>query len=279
MIIQLDYAETLEKMLAIARDASALVARVYATHFDIQYKGPADPVTNANRAANTLVCERLRAAFGDAAVIVAEESDPTTYATWTTRQYAFFVDPLDGTAEFVRRNGEFVVMIGLAADGVAVAGVMVAPVLGVSWMGGVGIGAWEIDSQGRKQAIHVSSEKRLECSSLVISRSHATTELERAVAVLAPARVVRKGSAGLKGAGVARGESDVFLQPGAAGKRWDACAPEAIIRAAGGLCTDALGNAIDYRGPRLDNDRGLLMSNEHLHEVVLQRLATLSDAP
>lgn len=202
--MNLDYAEALQTMLLIAREASALIARVYATDFGVQYKGPDDPVTEADRAANTLACERLLAAFGPEVALVAEESHPTTYANWREAQRVFFVDPLDGTAEFVRRNGDFVVMIGLAEAGRAVAGVLVAPALGVSWAAAVGLGAWEIDAVGRKQAISVSATSSLDQAAVVMTRSHPSAVLERAVAALRPARLLRRGSAGLKGADVDR---------------------------------------------------------------------------
>lgn len=270
--MNLDYAEALQTMLLIAREASALIARVYATDFGVQYKGPDDPVTEADRAANTLACERLLAAFGPEVALVAEESHPTTYANWREAQRVFFVDPLDGTAEFVRRNGDFVVMIGLAEAGRAVAGVLVAPALGVSWAAAVGLGAWEIDAVGRKQAISVSATSSLDQAAVVMTQSHPSAVLERAVAALRPARLLRRGSAGLKGADVATSRADVFIHPGPAGKRWDACAPEALVVAAGGRCTDALGAPIDYRSAGLTNDRGVLMTNGHLHDRVLERI-------
>src|SRR5262249_25685222 len=101
--------EELEAMLAIAREASAVVARVYATDFAVDYKGPADPVTRADREANELICARLGEVFGPVPV-VAEESDESDFAGWVGAPRVFFVDPLDGTLEFVAKNGDFVVM-------------------------------------------------------------------------------------------------------------------------------------------------------------------------
>ncbi|MDQ2647643.1 MAG: 3'(2'),5'-bisphosphate nucleotidase CysQ, partial [Myxococcota bacterium] len=101
----------LEILLQIAAAASVEVLRIYQTPFQVDYKGPADPVTEADRVANALICERLAEAFPDAA-IVAEESAPESFANFREHERIFFVDPVDGTNEFVNRNGEFVVMIG-----------------------------------------------------------------------------------------------------------------------------------------------------------------------
>ena len=104
---------TLEVMLRVAVEASAVIAEVYETPFSVDFKAPEDPVTAADRRANTLICERLSKAF-PGVPLVAEESEPETFAGYRTAERVFFVDPLDGTAEFVNRNGEFVVMIGKA---------------------------------------------------------------------------------------------------------------------------------------------------------------------
>src|SRR5258706_3725736 len=134
-------------MMPIAREASAIVARVYATDFEVDFKGPADPVTQADREANALICARLAEVFGPLPV-VAEESDESEFAGWVGAPRVFFVDPLDGTLEFVAKNGDFVVMIGLAEEGRAVAGVVTAPALGTAWAGAVGVGAFEIAPAG-----------------------------------------------------------------------------------------------------------------------------------
>src|SRR3954464_13913430 len=102
--------------LAIARRASALILEIYATPFVVELKGPHDPVTRADREANTLICSALAEAFPDDA-IVAEESPPETpeaTQALVRKPRGWFVDPIDGTREFADRNGEFAVMIGLA---------------------------------------------------------------------------------------------------------------------------------------------------------------------
>jgi 3'(2'), 5'-bisphosphate nucleotidase len=247
------------------------VAKVYATDFAVNYKGPSDPVTEADRQANTLICDRLASAFPGVPV-VAEESDESAFAGWTGADRVFFVDPLDGTLEFVSKNGDFVVMIGLAEKGRAVLGVVLAPALGTAWVGGEGLGAWEIGRTGEKLPLRVSDVGELSAAKLVVSRSHQAASMQRLLAALGVAEVIRRGSAGLKAAEVAAGRADIYLQPGRAGKRWDACAPDAIARAAGGLCTDAFGDPIAYGGPSLENDRGLLVTNGKLHEEVIARI-------
>jgi 3'(2'), 5'-bisphosphate nucleotidase len=264
-------AEELEVMLRIAREASSVIERIYATDFTVDYKGPADPVTAADREANALIVARLGEAFGPVPV-VAEESDESAFAGWVGADRVFFVDPLDGTLEFVARNGDFVVMIGLVEHGRPVAGVVVAPALGTAWTGAEGVGAFEFAPSGTQKALSVSDTAELSRARAVVSRSHQSERLLRLISDLGISEVVARGSAGLKAAEVAAGRADIYFQPGLAGKRWDTCAPEAILIAAGGRASDAFGEPIDYRGPELTNQRGFLAANAKLYDRMLELL-------
>jgi 3'(2'), 5'-bisphosphate nucleotidase len=261
----------LEVLVRIAAEAAALVSEVYATPFVVDFKGPADPVTEADRRANTLIVERLTKEF-PGVPIVAEESKPESFANFAASREVFFVDPVDGTNEFIERNAEFVVMIGLVEGDAATLGVMNAPALGIAWAGAVGKGAERVDANGTRSAIRVSSVAELGAARLVSSRSHRSVRLDRALASLGPREVYTKGSAGLKGTEVAQGSADAHVAPFYAGKRWDACAAEALIVAAGGRVTDAFGAVLDYRAPGLVNDRGLVATNGRIHDAILKKL-------
>jgi 3'(2'), 5'-bisphosphate nucleotidase len=263
--------QVLETMLEIAREAARVIDEVYRAPFEVDYKGPKDPVTAADRRANTLICARLREHFGDVPV-VAEESHPETFAGFQSAPRIFFVDPLDGTREFVDRNGEFAVMIGLVDGDRATHGVIYAPVSNTGWAGAVGLGAWAVSEGGSREPIHASSVAELSRARVVASRSHRTQVLERALQLMGAGEIVTLGSAGLKGVEVARGAAEIYVSPRSAGKRWDACAADALVMAAGGRFTDEFGAPIDYRAKSLLNDRGVVACNAQLHAAVLERL-------
>jgi 3'(2'), 5'-bisphosphate nucleotidase len=265
----------LDSLLRIANEAADLVLDVYETPFSVDYKGPKDPVTAADRRANELICNKLADEF-PGVPIVAEESDPETFAGYQKNDRVFFVDPLDGTAEFVGRNGEFVVMIGLLEGARATAGVIVAPAKQLAWAGAVGSGAWEIGSTGKRR-IEVSPTDALAHSRVVSSRSHRSDALERALSLLGGLQLVPLGSAGLKGAEIAAGRAEIYVGTRQAGKRWDACAVDALVTAAGGKFTDLFGEPLDYRSPSLVNDRGLVATNGKLHEAVIAALGRLDE--
>ena len=256
----------------IAREAAVLILEVYATKFSVDFKAPRDPVTEADRRANELICERLSQQFPNVP-IVAEESEPETFAEYRKAERVFFVDPLDGTREFVARNGEFVVMIGYVEGDRATAAVIHAPESGISWLGAVGNGASRIDARGVETPISVSTVGTLGDARIVGSRSHRNPALEQALSALGARELVALGSAGLKASVVAHAEADAYVAPHYAGKRWDACAADALITAAGGKLTDSRGELIDYRSERLDNDRGVVASNGLLHDAIIEKLA------
>lgn len=266
----------LARLVEIASAAAEIVREVYATEFVVDYKQPRDPVTSADRRANELICQRLAEAFPGWPV-VAEESDPQTFERFREHERVFFVDPLDGTREFVKRNGEFAVMIGLLERDRPSVGVIHAPARGVCVTGIVGEGAGLTTEAGEKSEIRVSAQDVLSEARVVASRSHRSQLLEQALAFLGVKSLEQLGSAGLKCAEVGRGLAEAYLAPGRAGHRWDVCAGEAIVVAAGGRVTDAKGDSIDYRAESLANATGLVISNGTLHDALLERLRQLPD--
>jgi len=264
----------LEILIRIADEAARLVMEVYARPFDVHFKAPDDPVTEADRRANAWICQELQREFPGEPV-VAEESDPAAFANFRDADRVFFVDPVDGTREFVEKNGEFAVMIGVLEGTRAVGSVIHAPARGQVFAGWVGQGAFRIEN-GQRQTIQVSEVSDLREGRIVSSRSHRGPKLERALALLAPKQVVTMGSAGLKGTLVAAGEVEAYVAPGYAGQRWDACAADALVTAAGGRFSDTHGEPIDYRAASLGNDKGLLATNARVHELFVRGLAALT---
>jgi 3'(2'), 5'-bisphosphate nucleotidase len=272
-----EHEQILQALLEIAGEAALLINQVYETEFSVDYKAPEDPVTLADQSANSLICRRLGDRF-PSIPIVAEESDPSTFTGYQQAPRVFFVDPLDGTREFVDKNGEFVVMIGLLEDERPSLGVVHAPVSGKAWGGIVGAGAWCFEPDALRSEIRVSDQSQLSEARIVASRSHRSAVLEQALRMLGARRLDPLGSAGLKCREVAVGRAEAYVAPGPAGQRWDVCAGEAIVVAAGGRASDALGAAIDYRAPALSNDFGFVASNGRLHQPILERIRAIRDA-
>ena len=273
--------EELLAIVAIARRAAAVILEVYATAFVVDMKGPNDPVTRADREANELICRELEARFPGHA-IVAEESaptDPKALRDLVQNERVFFVDPLDGTREFADRNGEFVVMIGLAVAGTPSLGVVLAPTTGQALAGHASVGGFAEDASGARRPLAVSTEADPRAARLMISRSHRPRIVEPFKASLGITRELACGSVGLKVARLALGEAELYAHAGLGAQRWDTCAPEAILVAAGGRFTDLAGAPIDYRDPDLVLRGGILASNGVLHDAAVRAAGSLQGVP
>jgi 3'(2'), 5'-bisphosphate nucleotidase len=263
--------ESIVRELRRLSDAAArVILEVYQAPFDVRFKAPADPVTLADQRANELLVRELERAFPGVPV-VAEESAPEAYASWASAGAAFFVDPVDGTSELVKKSGEFCTMLGYCEHGRPVLGVIGAPVLGRTFSGIVGRGAEVRAADGSARPLRVA-EHDFEAGLAVVSRSHRAEPTDRALDRLRIGAREQYGSAGLKAMRVADGSALVYVHAGYAGARWDAAAPEAIARAAGASYTDLEGNPYRYDDGELPNARGVLALPERLAEEALRRL-------
>ncbi|WP_338867585.1 3'(2'),5'-bisphosphate nucleotidase CysQ [Myxococcus stipitatus] len=248
----------LDTARSVAREAGALLLQVYATPFAVENKaGGMGPVTEADTRANALIVEALHRAFPSDGV-VAEESDDNSAASRFER--CWFVDPLDGTQEFVHRNGEFAIHIGLAVGGRPVLGVVYRPVGDLLYSGVVGQGGF-VETAGARRELHVSDVAEPAALRLVVSRSHRAKLTDQVVARLGITQERESGSVGVKCGLLAEAAADLYLHVSPKSYRWDNCAPEAVLRSAGGILTDLGGTPYRYDGTELQNVRGLLACN------------------
>lgn len=271
-----DRARVLASFLRAAEAAAKIVMRVYREpDFGVEHKGPNDPVTRADREANVLLLEMLGKDF-PGVPLVAEESDPSTFAGYHGTPAAIFIDPVDGTRDFIAKTGEFAVMLGFAEEGRATVGVVACPVLEKTYAGIVGEGAFVVDANGVRAPITVGDVTDFARARCAVSRFHRSKIVEARLALLGLKELVPVGSAGIKAIRVATGDLEIYAHPsGGAVKLWDACGPDAVVRAAGGILTDARGVAFDYRGA-LAQGEGTVAANTTLHAEAVRRFATVT---
>jgi 3'(2'), 5'-bisphosphate nucleotidase len=257
--------EELRVAQRLALEAGALILEVYASDFSVVEKsGDQGPVTVADTRANEAIVGGLRAAFPSDSLI-AEES-PRRDETSSGRRW--FVDPLDGTKEFVERNGMFAVQIGLSIDGEAVLGVVYAPVSRKLYSGILG-GEATLCVDGVTRVLRVPPTRDLQALHLVVSRAHPSERTTAIMKRLGISKVSEQGSVGLKTGLIAEGAADLYLHPNPKSSRWDTCAPEAILRAAGGVLTDFTGTPYRYDAKELENVRGIIACAPEVLDAVL----------
>jgi 3'(2'), 5'-bisphosphate nucleotidase len=265
----------LESLLDIVRQAAEVVMRHYRGPIAVELKGPADPVTAADREANELVCGLLERRFPGAAILAEESvpSDPAEIVRRAQSARVFYVDPLDGTREFAEHRPEFAVMVGLAEHGRAALGVIALPAEGMFLAARVGGHAFRERPDGAREPLAVSAAATLARARLVVSRSRPPKISQAMMVQLGQATVLRRGSVGVKVGLLATADAELYVHEGTGLKAWDYCAPEAVLSAAGGRLTDLGGQPIEYRAAELSLHRGLLGSNGGLHADALAALA------
>jgi 3'(2'), 5'-bisphosphate nucleotidase len=256
--------DELEVACRLAKGAGALIGEIYQSDFPVEHKpGDDGPVTEADRRANEHIVAGLRAAFPDDG-IVAEESDD--HGTGLSARRCWFVDPLDGTREFVARNGEFVVQIGLAIDGEACLGVVLQPTGDQLWTGIVGAGCWlETESVVIGVQLPRTVPRR---PRFLGSRSRPSSLVRQVAERVGGARVDPCGSVGLKAGRIVDGQADAYVHFGATTSLWDVCAPEAVVRAAGGRFCGLDGMPLHYDRGGTRNTAGILAC----HPLLFSRL-------
>lgn len=236
-----------EALIGTAIAAGRVVMEVYDGGFAVEQKGDASPVTEADRRAEIVILEAL-GRLAPTIPVVAEEA--CSEGQIPTVGGAFFlVDPVDGTREFISRNGDFTVNIGLVENGVPVLGVVYAPARGDLYAGRLGRGAEHLavagDAITARRAIRVTDPAAMP-PRILASRSHRTAETDAFIARYPGASLVAAGSS-LKFCLMAAGEADLYPRMGPT-MQWDTAAGDAVLRAAGGLVETLDGAPLAY-GP------------------------------
>jgi len=243
----------LEEVVALAIEAGRRILDVYERQFDVSRKEDDSPLTDADRAAHEVIVERL-AALTPAIPVLSEESAKIEYSERAGWQRFWLVDPLDGTKEFVNRNGEFTVNIALIDNGAPVLGVVYVPVTGVCYLAVHGQGAWKQTGGCDRQPIHVRNYRGGHAT-VVASRSHRGDAVDKFLANLK----VREGEydtaslgSSLKLCLVAEGAADVYPRLGPTSE-WDTAAAQCVVESAGGRVTDLDGQPLRYNKPNILN--------------------------
>ena len=238
------------QLVTLAHQAGEAVMKFYSQEeLGTTYKEFDSPLTCADIASHDLIEEQLQA-LTPSVPVLSEESKAVPYHVRQAWRTFWLVDPLDGTKEFIKRNGEFTVNIALVEDGRPVFGIVHAPALSVTYLGARGIGAFKQTAQSRMERIQVA-QCELTRLKVVVSRSHAGDEVERFLEKIAPLDCLSIGSS-LKICLVAEGEAHLYPRLGPT-MEWDTAAAQCVVEMAGGAITDLAGQTLRYNKPDLHN--------------------------
>jgi 3'(2'), 5'-bisphosphate nucleotidase len=218
----------MEKLEEIARRAGGAIMEIYGMDFAVTYKDDESPLTEADEKSNEIICSALETLYPDIPIL-SEENRAVEYGERKNWEYYWCIDPIDGTKEFVRKNGEFTVNIALIYRDTPVAGVVFAPALGDIYSAKKGEGAFK---NGVRLPVKNNPDRSRKLS-VVASKSHLSPETQSFIDALDTGETeqVNRGSS-LKLCMVAEGEADIYPRL-APTMEWDTAAADAIVREAG----------------------------------------------
>lgn len=245
--------EAMDRLRGVVRSAGAAITGLYGEVRQVDRKSDNSPVTAADRAAHQIIMTAL-GEWTPLLPIISEEGNVPGFSERCRWSRFWLVDPLDGTKEFISRNGEFTVNVALIEDGEPVLGAVFAPALDVLYLAGRGLGAWRFDAGCEGEQL-LSSPPAFG-SALVVaeSRSHPSPELEQYLQSIRVKERVRVGSS-LKFCWVAEGRADIYPRFGPT-MEWDTAAGDCIYRHSGRDGVRA--SPLRYNTPSLRHDRFII---------------------
>jgi 3'(2'), 5'-bisphosphate nucleotidase len=248
-----------EPAIALAEAAGRAILAVYARDFAVEAKDDCSPLTEADLASHRLLVNGLTA-LTPTVPVLSEESAEVPVAERLAWPRLWLVDPLDGTREFVKKNGEFCICIALIEGGEPVLGVVHAPVTGVSWSAVAGQGAWRREAGGHEVALGARAVQAAAPTGagmrVAASRSHLDARTATLLDRLPEAERVPMGSA-LKFGLLAEGRLDLYPRFGPTSE-WDTAAGQCLVEAVGGAVLDLEGRPLRY------NQRGTLLNRDFI---------------
>lgn len=259
------------EVIEIALAAGQAILNVYEDYLsgaeeasNIQTKSDSSPLTMADLAAHQLISEQLRCLTPDIPVVSEEDAESIVFRKPTGRFW--LVDPLDGTKEFIARNGEFTVNIALIEDGRPMWGVVYAPVLDRLYYGGRDFGA-QLQVGGKSQELSVSAcPDKGGLWRVVASKSHLNTETQAFIDRLGSRVDLLQAGSSLKLCRIAEGSADIYPRLGPTCE-WDTAAAQAVVEGAGGVVHDLQGNSLQYGKPDVLNPSFIVAAHVYLADA------------
>ncbi len=261
--------KTYDKEVRVAKDlglrAWNAIAPIYDQIVQFERKGDGSPVTQADKRSNQLIVRGLTEAFPLDSIVSEEEG------VETRGDRAWYIDPIDGTKGFIKRNGHFAIHIGLCENQTPVCGVVYWPVAQEMYLGVVGDGAWRENSRGIF-TLDASRNKRIENLVASSNGDFPTKELESTFRALGVTEYQNTGSEGLRLLKIAEGIADIRMSEYEKGaSTWDVCAPQAIVEAAGGTVRNLDGSKIIYHLQGRMSQRYVAAKNEELVRKAIEQ--------
>lgn len=254
----------LELCKDLAVQAGQAIMEIYndAEDLQVEYKDGEMPLTVADRVSNNIIVSSLREKYADYAILSEEEKDNKERLK---NDYCFVIDPLDGTKEFIKRNGQFTVNIALAYKQKSILGVIYVPVTEELYYALEGEGSYLQEKDGTITRLQVSDITEIEKLRFVMSSSHGCKEMDELIEKYNITNFVKMGSS-LKGCLVAKGEAEVYYRHNPT-MEWDTAAMQCIVEEAGAVFKQMDDTEMLYNRENSLNDKGFYIVNNIINRI------------
>jgi|TARA_B100001750_G_scaffold218497_1_gene204668 3'(2'), 5'-bisphosphate nucleotidase len=265
---KISHEQLMISIVEIAKKAGMAITEIYNSDFNYQLKKDASPITEADNLSHKIITERLNILTPEIPIISEENCDISYKIRSEWKQY-WLVDPMDGTKEFIKKNGEFTVNIALIDQNIPILGVIHIPVTDETYWGSEVSGSFYQNKNSDVKRICVS-ENHNNPIRIVVSRSHPSKILNDLLKTINDYEIIKVGSS-IKFCHVASGKADCYPRFGPTSE-WDTAAGEAIVRAAGGHVMAASGNSMNYNEKETFLNPNFIVSND---KITSERILSL----
>jgi len=255
--------------IEIAQEAGSAILKIYNSDFDYKLKKDLSPITEADNISHKIIMERLKI-LTPKIPIISEENSEIPYEIRSRWKKYWLVDPLDGTKEFIKKNGDFTVNIALIHNNTPIFGVIYIPVKNETYWGSKINGSFYSNSNNNIKQIHVSKDNNNPIR-LVTSRSHPSEMLNQLLEKIVDYEILKVGSS-IKFCYVASGQAECYPRFGPTSE-WDTAAGEAIVSFAGGDVITSAGDSINYNAKEDYLNPNFIVSNG---KIISERILSLS---
>ena len=224
--------EFIKLLVNLIKECNDIVLKIYNTDFTIENKNDNSPLTIADIECNKHICNLLKQEFKDI-LIISEENKSIDYSTKNNGEYCWLIDPIDGTKEFIKKNGEFTINIGLCHKKIPVFGIVSIPVTGEIYYGAKGIGSYKLKNN-LEIKLSINQDKNLNKKNIKIvgSSSHMNEDTNNFINLFNEPIIMSSGSS-IKLLLIAEGKADIYPRLGLTSE-WDTCAAHSIVKYSGG---------------------------------------------
>lgn len=242
----------INKLINLVKECNQIVLDIYNTEFEVINKSDNTPLTLADKKCNKHICDFLKNNYPDI-LIISEENKQYSFQDRKKHNLCWLIDPIDGTKEFIKKNGQFTINIGLCKNKIPVFGIVSIPVTGEIYFGAENYGSFKLENNIKKKLLISKKDFTKKKLNIVASSSHLNDETKNFIDLFNNPNIINTGSS-IKLLWVAEGKADIYPRL-APTSEWDTCAAHAVVKYAGGKVIKYTENNLIFSDEELEYNK------------------------